>query len=57
MKLKMCWCWACKYARKSKRERYLIRHLRSSYRSRVRRALRRGDYDNLPESVRVTYNG
>lgn len=57
MKLKMCGCWACRYARKSKRERYMIKHMRSACRSRTRRMLRKGEFDNLPEAVRVPYNG
>lgn len=57
MKLRMCRCAYCRRGAKTKHWRYTIRHMRSACRSVVRRNIRKGDYDHLPEVVSVPYIG
>lgn len=55
MKLLMCNCRQCRYGRKSSRNRYLIRHKISGYRSRVKRMIKTGKFDDLLVSVPIGY--
>ncbi len=56
MKVLLCNCWLCKYVRRTGKEQdFNIKHLRKGARSRVKRELRAGKYEGLPEKIYVGY--
>ncbi len=58
MKLRMCNCRQCRWARRhSKWERYKVRHAKKAARHKVKILIHMGRYDKLPEAIWIPYNG
>ena len=55
MKMLICKCWMCKHGRKWPNASLEIKGKRHSARTKVRTLLRRGEYDDLPDTIDVGY--
>lgn len=55
MKLVFCSCKWCKAGRDCSWNRAMIRTIKKGARHKVKQAIKKGDYDNLPVKIGVPY--
>jgi hypothetical protein len=55
MKLKFCSCRMCCYGRKKGPNPHMIISLKRAYRHKVKRMLKQGQWEDLPEAIPVPY--
>lgn len=57
MKMKPCHCRQCKAAHNGKRAKCAVKKAKKSYRQKIRRAGKTGDFDSVPPFAKVDYFG